>query len=177
VTCIAGLVHAGVAWIGGDSRVSIGPIGIQDAQPKVWRQDGFVFAECGDVRATQVLRHCARFEPPPARGLVKYMVSTFAETVRKTLSERGVDRDGREAPDFALLVAARGELFYVGEDCAVCHLADGLFACGSGGSVALGSLATSYGSPRRRLTTALEVSERYCEGVRRPWTILNTRPK
>jgi hypothetical protein len=151
-----------------------GAIGMRDGFEKVWRQDGMVLATAGGARPGAVVRFCARFGSPPVRGLDAWMQTAFPAAVRKAYADEGVDvKDA----DTGFIVGIRGALFHIDANLYATRVADGIIADGSGGDVALGSLASTYGAPRRRLTTALEVSERYCEGVRRPWTILNTRPK
>lgn len=171
MTAIVALEHAGKVWIGGDSRSCDNEgLGWRDANAKVWRQSGMVFAECGEARPSSIIRHCAQFEPPPRRGLDKWMATAFASSIRKALSENGAEKE----PGIGLLVAFGAALFSIDTALYASRIADGIFAMGSGGQVALGSLATSYGQPRKRITRALEVAEQYCEGVRRPWTILST---
>lgn len=180
MTVIAGLVHKGRVYLGGDSAgVSEMDITVR-RDPKVFRNGPFLFGFCGSFRAGQVLAH--RFLPPELptadTALERYMVLDFVDALRDCLKAAGVARSysGQESGG-CFLAGVRGRLFQVDSDYQVGEARDGFDAVGCGAAYALGSLFTSQGKPEVRIRTALEASERHSGGVRGPFLVLSTESK
>jgi ATP-dependent protease HslVU (ClpYQ) peptidase subunit len=177
LTCIVGLVEGNAIWMGGDSASSdrSGDLVIR-ADQKVFRTGAMLIGFAGSFRVGQVLRYV--FEPPKhprSCECHRYMVAHFVEALRETLKAAGaaVKENNAEWMDgAAFIVGYRGRLFLVDDDFQVAEAVDGFTAVGCGSSYALGALCVSQGvAPRKRLRTALEASERYHAGVRRPFHI------
>jgi ATP-dependent protease HslVU (ClpYQ) peptidase subunit len=101
------------------------------------------------------------------------MVGEFVEAARECLKLGGVATKEKEAESGGtFMVGVRGRLFIVESDYQVVEPAPPFAAVGGGAPYALGSLATSTGSPAARIKKALEVSERFCIGVRGPFRVV-----
>lgn len=174
MTCIVGLVHEEKVYIGGDSAGVAGLALSVRADAKVFRNGPMIFGFTTSFRMGQLLRY--GFTPPEyddRKDLMKYMVTTFVDEVRKCLKDGGFatkEKEGEEGGTF--LVGFRGQLFHVDSDYQVGQERDGIYAVGCGHPIARGALFASAGlPPRDRLTLALEAAERYSAGVRGPFVI------
>jgi hypothetical protein len=176
VTAIAGLVHDGKVYIGGDSAGVSGWDLLVRADPKVFTTGPFVMGFTSSFRMGQLLRWS--FQTPEHHEDVpddKYMATSFIDAVRATLSAGGFAKKEAER-EFGgtFLVGYRGRLWVVSDDYQVGEPRYGVAAVGCGDSQALGSLHTSqeWTDPTARLLCALEASERYSAGVRGPFTVV-----
>src|SRR5262249_377186 len=117
------------------------------------------------------------FAPPdqiPGTDPYEYMISYFVPMVRAVFKEGGYATvmNGQETGGH-FLVGYRGALYHVESDFQVGIPADDFAAAGCGEEMAVGALyATQKLTPHERIKTALEASERFCAGVRAPFTIL-----
>lgn len=177
MTCIAAIVEDGKVWMGGDSAVSDGYLGIDTiADEKVFANGDFLFGITGGARMLSILRHS--FSPPKlfeGQDLNAYMATTFVNALREAMKTGGYGRKSNEVESFygAILVGVRGQLFSVGDSYSVLRLSAPYLAAGCGADLALGSLFTSEGNPEDRIRTALAAAERYSAGVRGPFVVLN----
>lgn len=175
MTCIAGLVHDGKIWIGGDSA-GVGDYALTvRADRKVFVNDGFVMGFTSSFRMGQLLRHA--FTPPrpqPDEDLDRFMVTSFVDGVRDCLKRGGYAEKHNEVETGGVfLVGHAGRLFRIDSDYQVGEAADGFDAVGCGSDIALGSLhSTANGfAPRERVRMALTAAERFSAGVRGPFHI------
>ena len=175
MTCIVGLVHEGVVYIGGDSagvaRLSL----TVRADEKVFRNSDFLMGFTTSFRMGQLLRYS--LEPPrrhPDDDIHQYMVVDFVNAVRGCLKAGGyASKEDEVESGGAFLVGYAGHLFTVDSDYQVGIPEDGFAAVGSGQDIALGALFATQGQePRSRVLTALMSAERFNAGVRGPFHIL-----
>ena len=112
-----------------------------------------------------------------------WVVCEFIPLVREQLRAHGAleVRKREQVMNGVLLLGARGRLFCVFSDFAVCEPKEGYYAVGSGRDVALGALRTlaANGMFLRRsvngnLQNALETAEYYVPSVRGPFTFAIT---
>lgn len=177
MTCIAGLVHEGVVYIGGDSATTTQrPSVVIKVNHKVFCVGPFVIGVSGQPRVGQLLRFA--FMPPPQNPAdpdpYRYMVTTFVDAVRQTLKAGGLAqrKNEQEVIESSLLVGYRGCLFQVSEDYGITVARDHFDAIGSGAEAARGALHASVGKgPLTRMRVALEAAEQFGTGVRCPFTI------
>lgn len=156
MTCIAGVVHEGRVWIGGDSAGVAGWSLRVRADRKVFRNGPYLFGFSGSFRMGNLLRYAFTPPEPPDWDVYKFMSTGFMDAVRKCLKEGGFAEvnNGVERGGF-FLVGYREHLFTV---------------CGD--DIAVGSLyATRSLPPAERLRIALEAAERHSAGVRGPFHI------
>jgi hypothetical protein len=177
MTCIVGVAHQGVVYLGGDSAGIAGRNLDIRADPKVFRVGEFVMGFTDSFRMGQLLQHA--FVPPPlveGQELHRYMVTAFVDALRTMFKDKGFARDdnGTESAG-TFLVGVRGRLFAVCSDYQVGENAFGFDAVGCGEAPAKGALfATSRLSPYARLTRALKAAEQFNTGVRGPFRFVQT---
>ena len=175
MTCIVGLVHEGVVYIGGDSAGVAGLSLTVRADEKVFQNGEFLMGFTTSFRMGQLLRYS--LEPPrrhPDDDIHQYMVVGFVNAVRECLKAGGYasKKDDVESAG-TFLVGYQGRLFEIESDYQVGIPGDGYAAVGSGQDIARGALFATQGQePRQRVLTALQAAERFSAGVRGPFHIL-----
>jgi hypothetical protein len=182
MTCIAGLVHNGRVYLGGDRA------GVEDwnlttvAAPKVFLLGPFVVGFTSSFRMGQLLRYA--FTPPklPPRALLyvdereqltRYMVVEFVDALRKLFSAAGfATKSNEQEAGGQFLVGVRGLLFKVESDYTVAEALCGYDAVGCGHAVAKGALYVGpERGPQERLLEALKAAEAWSAGVRAPFDV------
>jgi ATP-dependent protease HslVU (ClpYQ) peptidase subunit len=180
MTCIVGLVSGGKVYMGGDRGVETGGEKSVLTTSKVFLNTGCLIGASGELRFLQLLQY--KFTPPPrpshSYGLMSYMVSDFADEIRRVLKEVGHEKveSNAERHTGIALVGIEGRLFYLGGDCGVLETQRGYDTIGSGGKVALGSLYTTEHmdyTPEERIRVALGAAAELSTGVSAPFDILN----
>lgn len=175
MTCIAGLVHGGKVYIGGDSAGVGGWSLSVRADEKVFMNGDFLFGFTSSFRMGQVLRHA--FTPPkrhPDKDVMSFMVTDFVNAVRNTFKEAGVASKSNEVESCGtFLVGYMGRLFSIQDDYQVGEAACGYDAVGCGQDIALGSLYATADmvDQKARIGRALHAAEAHSAGVRGPFLI------
>lgn len=174
MTCIVGLVERDKVWMGGDSAGVAGYSTSSRLDPKVFRNGPYLMGFTTSFRMGQILQF-GKPPAPPARGLFRFMVTTFVPWAREAMKSAGYlkIKDNQEEGG-TFLVGTRGRLFYVDSDFQIGEHHDNFAAVGCGQDLALGSLYSSERlTPRQRVVTALRAAERFSAGVRRPFRVLS----
>jgi ATP-dependent protease HslVU (ClpYQ) peptidase subunit len=174
VTAIAGFVHEGKVWIGGDSAGTSGWSITIRADQKVFRNDGFLFGFTTSFRMGQLLRYS--FAPPgrkEGQDLYAYMVTDFINGIRDCLKLGGFATKDKEAEaGGSFLVGHGGRLFQIDTDYHVGEPADGYDAVGCGNDIAVGALFATKGmEPSKRMEIVLQAAERHSAAVRGPFVV------
>ncbi len=180
MTAIAGLVHGGKVWIGGDSAAT-NAHWMQSIREdaKVFRVGEFLFGTSGSIRLKNILRYTFT-APTPLEGnaCVAYLIRQFIPGLRAAYREAGALHadSGVEAMHGQMLIGWRGNLYGVESDFQVYKIANEMpfDAIGCGSELALGSLWTTQEmdlTPEVRLTWSLQAAERFSAGVRGPFVI------
>jgi ATP-dependent protease HslVU (ClpYQ) peptidase subunit len=174
MTCIAGVVHNGEVWIGGDSAGSTLQFINSRLDPKVFRNGPYLIGFTTTFRMGQILRYS--FKPPKyktGRDLFEFMVTDFINAFRSSLRNAGhMGAEGSKESGGNFLVGTQGRLFNIDSDFQVGECTDSYDSVGSGSFVAMGALyANKDKDPRFRIQQALEAAERYNPYVRAPFTI------
>lgn len=177
MTAIAGLIHDGKVYIGGDSAGVAGMDLHLRSDPKVFTVGGFVVGYTTSFRMGQLLRFS--FQPPfhrPDVDTYRYMVTEWVDAIRACFKGGGfaTTKEGAEVGG-TFLVGYRGRLFFVGSDYQVGECADGFAAVGCGDNQCLGALWATRESkmkPEARLELALGAAERFSAGVRAPFLVV-----
>ncbi len=182
MTVIAGLVHGGRVYIGGDSAGIANLDLTVRKDPKVFTLGEMVVGTSWNFRPAHLMAHA--FKPPPlprrSADLMRYMVVDFINALRAVHKEHGwvQTNSGRDAGDFNALVGVRGRLFTIHGDYQVGEARDGWDAIGCGSSYAQGAIyATPKMKPEPRIRLALRAAERHSAGVRGPFIVLATPAK
>lgn len=177
MTAIAGLVHDGRVYIGGDSAGTGGYMRSIRADVKVFRNGPYVFGFAGSYRMGQLL-HWALKPPAPEGKLDRFMAITFINAVRECLKDGGwaVNNSGRDEGG-VFLTGVDGRLFRVDCDFQVGENVDPWNAIGAGEEPALGALFATQRlnlAPKPRLRLALSASAYYNNTVAPPFVIRST---
>lgn len=175
MTAIAGVVHKGRVYIGGDSA-GVGGWDLQiRADAKVFTNGPMVMGFTTSFRMGQVLRYAFTPPPFPEHGDVDhYMVLDFINAVRKALKDAGfaTTENGAEQGG-TFLVGFKGRLYRIEADYQVGIPADDYTAVGAGDNQALGVLyATEDMEPKKRIKLALSAAEHFSAAVRGPFHIV-----
>jgi ATP-dependent protease HslVU (ClpYQ) peptidase subunit len=170
MTCIIGLIHDGVVYIGGDSAaVSTYVQSRQDK--KVFRNGPMLMGFAGCFRMGQILNYALKIpDHPEGMEEMRYMVAHFIPVVKRCLNANTWEPDEDDRP--ALLVGYRNNLYLVDCDHQVGNVHDNILAIGEGDEIALGAMyALKSVPPVERITQALEIVSHLKSGVRPPFTV------
>lgn len=143
MTCIIGYIDKdGNVYVGADSCASNGYVKRSRNDQKIWENDGYLMANTGSPRVGQLLAHA--FNPPHPKAdedLMRFMVTTFIDSVRECLSSGGIAKKEHEVETGGtFLVAYKGRLFTIFEDYQVAESCNNYTAAGSGEEIAMGAL-------------------------------------
>jgi ATP-dependent protease HslVU (ClpYQ) peptidase subunit len=188
LTCIVGLVHEGVVYIGGDSLGSNGYSGTLRRDKKVFHLKGVKDAVIGytsSFRMGQLLMYkegLIDFRDIYAYGKNavghEYLVTKFIPNVISLLEEGGYSKSiNGEKSGGEFLFGYKDRLYKIESDFQVAESLDSFDACGSGEEFALGSLYSTIDSnlsPIERVHKALKSASHFSVGVSAPFYILNT---
>lgn len=182
MTVIVGYIAGdGTITMGGDSSGLEGSYNSNVKQPKIVRlgkNREFIIGFAGYFRLSHLLQY--KFTPPvhpEGMDTHEYMATLFVDALKKVVDKAGFMK--REASieslnGSTLLVGYRERLFTV-EACFQVFEADASFyAIGCGRWPALGAMDAMSDSgydSRRRVHQALKTSERWCQGVSKPFHI------
>lgn len=169
MTTIVGVQGDGWAVVGADSRASEGTRAYTMAPSlgKLVRRGRYVFASAGDVRAINVIAHVLKPPSPPAstgRKLDAFVSARLVPCIRETFAAAGYG--GTSDSAFTVIVAVNAVIYTVGDDFAWLRDASGVYAHGTGGDLALGSLSsegelTTLKQAKRAALRALNVAAKH----------------
>lgn len=179
MTCIAGIVAEDGVYIGGDSAGADSSWNlIIRADEKVFLNGDFIFGFTSSFRMGQILRF--GFTPPKRHqdtDVYEYMVTSFVDSIRTRFRESGYISENRcQEIGGTFLVGYENRLFQIDSDFQVAETLAGYDAVGCGQNSALGALYAiqkfgGFGDPEKAIEMALEASECFSAGVRRPFNI------
>ena len=170
MTCIVGLVNNGAVYMGADSAGVGGYDLTIRADKKIFKNNNFLIGYTTSFRMGQLLRYS--FQPPLFdKNLDEYMVVDFVDAMRECFKKGGFSEKKNEVETGgSFLVGYKDRLFKIESDYQVGESANDYNACGSGQSVALGSLYATQGiAPELRVETALKAAQHFNAGVREPF--------
>jgi hypothetical protein len=185
MTCIVGLVHNGVTYIGADSLGSTPYTKAVRKDRKVFRlknSDKVIIGATHSFRMTQLLMYSDELidERDIKDDLInhEYMVTKFIPNVIDLFEKNGFSRiDQNEKVGGRFLVGYKDKLYSIDSDFQVGESLCKYDALGSGSDFALGSLHSTEGyieSPIVRIHMALQAATQFAIGVEPPFYILNT---
>ncbi len=187
MTCIVGMEHKGVVYLGGDSAATSGWDTRIQAAPKVFKLGEFVMGYTTSFRMGQLLQY--EFAPPEndCDDDMAYMVTRFVPALRECLKGGGFTKiqDSREDGG-TFLVGYRGALYEVTDEFSVLRSQDGYEAVGCGARYALAAMWVRMrhaeqvqGKPVHPTVTlqlALETAAYFSNGVVSPFSFAQTEP-
>lgn len=173
MTCIIGISHKGKVFMGGDGYDMMH----LKKHKKVFKRDKFLIGFTTSFRMGDLLQYSLNVEDQKDEDDREYMCTKFIDAVRKCFKNGGFakkENDVEEAGNF--LVGYKGNLYEIHDDYQVGENFVPYAAIGSGYAVALGHLyATQHcKNQEKRILQALEASEHFCIGVRRPFYVLSS---
>jgi len=176
MTCIVGLVHNGVTYMGCDSLVSNGHSRDIRNDKKMFKPDKrSIIGFTSSYRMGQLLMYEDKLFDNYSDLSHKYMVKNFIPKVIQLFDDGKFDSNGNRGGVF--LIAHSKQLYRVDTDYQVIESKRNYNSCGSGEEFALGSLYSTENSdllPHERIVKALEAAEEFSVGVQRPFYIMNT---
>ncbi len=177
MTCIVGIEHKGVVWMGGDSAGTAGNMNQRiRADKKVFAKGEFIIGFCGSFRMGDLLKHT--FEVPDTAAVSdpdSFMVNEFVDALRNLLETEnkkgGLTEQEKLAP--SILVGFRGRLYNIESDYQCGRPESGFDSVGSGSDIAMGSLHSSKGqAPKKRILAALDAAAQNNAAVRGPFHVM-----
>jgi len=183
MTCIVGLVHDGVTYIGADSLSSNSYMKTLRKDKKVFKLKDTPNAIVGftsSYRMGQLLMYATGLIDPRDEPNIdhKYIVTKFIPNVIKLFENGGFSRNrSGEKEGGVFLLGYKDKLFRIDSDYQVEESFDSYNACGSGETYALGSLMATENmnlNPHDRIRLALQAATKFAVGVEPPFYIINT---
>jgi ATP-dependent protease HslVU (ClpYQ) peptidase subunit len=182
MTCVVGVRHEGVVYIGADSLSSDRVEAQVRLDPKVFTLGEFLIGFTSSWRMGQVLRY--HFKPPAipdGLDLHTYMVLHFVEELRTVAKKAAIAEVQNSVESLGkFLVGIRGRLFCIESDFQVGEALQDYAAVGSGAAYALGAMfiqrhcTPGVRLPGAELERALEAAAEHSPYVRRPWLVYRT---
>ncbi len=169
MTCIVGLEHGGLVYIGADS------LGVNSStlektvrdDVKVFTNGPFIMGCTTSFRMIQLLQY--KFTPPTHPAGVddmRFMVTDFIDAVKKCFADGGYTNGN-------FLVGYNGKLYNIEGDFQVGKPSLGYDACGCGSRFALGSMfSNSKLKPLERIKQALAAAAEFSAGVAPPYLVM-----
>ena len=178
MTCVAAITDGTKVTMGADSAGVFEHELELRADPKVFIKGQFIIGMAGSFRLGQLLRYGLSVPPRPCgQPLHEYMCTTFVDAARNCFRSGGfmTTEDGQERASGEVLIGTEGRLFTMYCNFQIGQELNSYSAVGTGAQVARGSLFTTanWSSPVARIEKALEAAERFCSGVRAPFTVLS----
>lgn len=183
MTCIVGLVHEGVTYIGADSLGSNTYVKTIREDKKVFKlkdTSNAVLGYTSSYRMGQLLMYKkglidSRDEPDIDH---EYLVTKFIPNIITLFEDSGFGKsESGEKSGGTFLLGYKDKLYKIHDDYQVEEPFYNFEACGSGEEVALGSLHTTKNydlSPEDRILQALRSASEFSVGVQAPFYIMNT---
>jgi ATP-dependent protease HslVU (ClpYQ) peptidase subunit len=183
MTCIVGLVHDGVTYIGGDSLGSNGYSKVARKDKKVFKlkdTDNAIVGFTSSFRMGQLLMYengliDKRDEPNIDH---EYLVTKFIPRLISTFEYGGYGKNNSgDKSGGIFLLGYKDRLYKIESDFQVGESFNNYQACGCGEDFALGSLYATEDSklsPTERIRLALQAASKFSAGVAPPYYIVNT---
>lgn len=185
-TCIVGIKHNGIVYIGCDSMAGNSDYGFISNNKKIFHVQNRAEIVCGyttSFRMGQLIQYSdSLFNEDDflidGRIDEKYMVNVFVPNLQNLFSKGGFEEViNNYHLGGTFLLGYRDKLFLIQNDYSVLESVDDYMACGCGESYALASLYTTEDcdmSVDCRIKKALESAAKYSYGVSAPFYITDT---
>lgn len=177
MTCIVALKKEGKVYIGADRYQGDGYTYGISAHPKIFRKQGYIIANCGNIRDSNLLRFCFDLVYDNIMDPFEFMVTEFIPAYRGLLEVSGSARkiDEQEHHDTSLLIGISGRMFTVETNFQVTECSGDYIAEGSGTYVALGALGALTQveglTAKEIIEAAMEITVSHVSTVRGPFDI------
>lgn len=183
MTCIVGLVHDGVTYIGGDSLGSNGYTKTVRKDKKVFKlkdTDNAIAGYTSSFRMGQLLMYGTGFIDKRDEPNInhEYLVTRTIPKIISTFEEGGFGRNSSgDKSGGTFLFGYKDKLYVIHDDYQVGESFYNYDAVGCGEDFAKGSLHATEGigiTPVERIHSALKAASQFSAGVAPPYYIINT---
>jgi len=185
-TCIVGLVHEGVVYIGGDSLGSGGGSGTIYNNRKVFHiseNKDIIVGYTSSFRMGQLIQYSSDLFSGDDLALnridEKYLITTFIPNLQKLLKSGGYQEESNNVVTGGnFLIGYKDRLFEVQSDYSILEPECAYACCGCGERFALGSLYSTQNlikDPIERIKLALEAAANFSTGVSDPFYLVSTK--
>lgn len=185
MTCIVALKDGDKCFIGGDSRGSSGHTGSLYKRPKVFKSFDcreILFGYTTSFRMGQILEFSEGLfdELSLTNGIdFKYMVKSFIPNIQDRFNSEGFETSvNGEKTGGNFIICVNDKIYNIQNDYSILEPSLNFTSCGCGEDFANASLFSTVGSkmtPIERIHLALKAASYFSEGVRGPFTIINTK--
>lgn len=155
-----------------DSQISWDSGKSDEGPSKIWvdKERRYLFASCGDIRASQVLQYWTEwpeFRDFHKENIEKFVVKDVIPAVRYALEENGALETSKKIDTFAagLIMAWDNNLVVIDGDFSVTVPVSGRWAIGSGANEAFGSLGDTGPWTKTDVVKAAKVASKTALGV------------
>ena len=156
MTCIVGIAHEGIVYIGGERAASDGNIVLPLNRPKVKRCGDYLIGFAGSLGIGELAHYIDM--PPMGKNIEKTLRTSFVKALKTAVEEYGnASHLEDNATDW--LIGVQGRLFEISsQDWGVCEFKES--SIGSGNAIALGSLHTTknWKDQEKRIKYALDAA-------------------
>lgn len=186
MTCLIGVEHEGVVYMGADSITLNGWSKDVIAQRKIFKRGNLMFAFGGNPRMAQIIQYLAHLPPhlapvsPTLQDDEEQLVMHVIEPIRKALKEYGyTSTDNGQEQGASFLVGFNGKIWEVHNAFQVCRSSRKMCAMGVGGDHALGALWATLSQFETWTETAITEAMKHalatagvlCSGVAGPFVV------
>lgn len=184
MTCVVGLVHEGIVYIGADSLGSNGYTKTVRSDKKVFKSKDLssgIYGFAGSYRMGQLLTYASGLLDSRDEQKInhEYLVTKFIPNVRSLFGSQGFEKNNSgEAEGGMFLFGLKDKLYAIYSDYQVAESTHSYVSIGSGGYHAMGSLHSTEGldlTPEERIIKALKAAQEFATGVEAPFFIMNTK--
>lgn len=182
MTCIIGIQHEGVVYIGGDRSAIDGWNRFVSEESKIFRIGEILIGTSGSHLVAQALKYdlkLSRVQRTDGEADMDYLVTVFAKEVRQLLAGLTTKRDDDGEASFSggALFGYRGNLYRMSSNCQINHFIRRYDAIGSGAPFALGAVAASgLHEPTKIIHHALRITSDLCCDVCAPFDVETLEP-
>jgi ATP-dependent protease HslVU (ClpYQ) peptidase subunit len=181
MTCIVGLVHKKVVYIGSDCLGSSADIQIPRIDAKIFKlcdRNDALIGFAGSYRVGQLLQYAKCLITPKVPCTHKGIVTKTLPKIYDIFDNAGLIKKNKlMSGEDSFLLAYKSKLFQIDVDFQVAESLRQYDAIGSGSSFALGSLYSTEGmqDPIQRVYLALKSASVFGVSIGPPFHIINTK--
>lgn len=177
MTCIIAIEDKDICWMGADTFSGGDDWADLMVGSKIQSfANGSALLSCAGTIALPQWLSTQDVPGPKRKESVQEWLIRTCQKLRVNAVADGINVDPKSEDSSVILLACRGEAWFVQSDFTIHRSRYGYAAFGSSMGYALGSLAsTEHLPPRERIEMAMRAAERHCPTVRGPFDIQNTK--
>ena len=166
MTAVIGIREKNKVYLGCDSAFSNNVCIYMSSMNKVFKNSGYLIGYSGSLKHGEIIKH---LKLPKCNDLNidRFMVNDLMPFIARNLPKSN---------SVELLIGFKGRLFHMQSDMSVISHAENFDAIGVGSQYSIGALYALRKTnllSKQKIRIALEITERFCPSVRRPFKILS----